>query len=40
MTYEIIGDDSASVYFKINRNSGDIQLGSSVNDDDQTVYKV
>ncbi len=40
ISYEIIGDDTATVYFKINTNSGAISLKSSVNGDRGTVYKV
>ena len=40
ITYSIIGDDTAPVYFNIDANSGRITLKSSVNGDDQTQYKV
>ncbi len=40
MKYDIIGDDSAPVYFRINRDTGDIQLQASVNQDDETEYRV
>ena len=40
ITYSIIGDDSAPVFFDINKDSGRITLKSSVNGDDQTQYKV
>lgn len=40
MTYSIIGDDSAPVFFQINANNGRITLKSSINNDEQTQYKV
>ena len=38
--YSIIGDDTAPVFFKINTETGDIQLRAQVNPDDKTEYKV
>ena len=40
MRYEIIGDDSASTYFGINRENGEVSLKASVNNDVATEYKV
>lgn len=40
VTYRIIGDDSAPVFFDIGQTDGNLKLQQSVNADTETVYKV
>ena len=40
MQYQIIGDDSAPVYFVVDETSGEIKLRESVKEDTKTEYQV
>ena len=40
VTYAIIGDDSAPSYFRINENSGAIQVSNNLENDATRTYSV